>query len=343
MTDKTGIRSFIIGNTDRLPRGLAGAVARRFSITRQAASRHIAKLVSDGVLRAEGRTRSREYRLQTLASVNEMFPISDRLQEDVLWRGTVLPVLASAPDNVKDVCNYGFTEIVNNAKDHSASPIVVIHSRVTAASVRIGVLDTGIGIFRKIRDALGLEDERHAVLELAKGKLTTDPTHHTGEGIFFTARMFDFFAISSGRLNLVAGRDASDFLIEHREEQQGTRVVMDIPLAASHTTKDIFDRYALDQDDYAFQRTHVVVSLARAEGEKLVSRSQAKRVLARLERFKEVVLDFKRVDGIGPAFADEIFRVFRSSHPAVHLQVVNASDEVQRMIRRAEGAAAGQA
>ena len=116
---------------------------------------------------------------------------------------------------------------------------------------------------------------------------------------------------------------------------------MDVDVKAKHTTKDIFDRYSFDGDDYAFQRTHVVVSLAQAEDEKLVSRSQAKRIVARLDRFKEVILDFRRVDSIGPAFADEIFRVFRSTHPAVHLVVMNASDEVQKMIRRAESAGVG--
>lgn len=341
MPERGEVRAFIVDNVTRLPRGLAQAAAERFSITRQAANRHIARLVDEGVLRAEGRTRNRVYRLDTLGRVNEMFPITEGLQEDVVWRDRVLPILASLPENVRDICSYGFTEILNNVKDHSASPLVVIHSQLTAATVRLGVLDTGIGIFKKIREAFRLEDERHAVLELAKGKLTTDPARHTGEGIFFTARMFDFFAISSGRLNLVAGRDANDFLIEHREEQQGTRVVMDVDVKAKHTTKDIFDRYSFDRDDYAFQRTHVVVSLAQAEDEKLVSRSQAKRIVARLDRFKEVILDFRRVDGIGPAFADEIFRVFRSTHPAVHLVVMNASDEVQKMIRRAESAAVG--
>lgn len=302
-------------------------------------NRHLARLVAEGVLRAEGQTRNREYRLDTLGRVDEMFPINDALQEDVVWRERVLPLLASLPENVREICSYGFTEILNNAKDHSASPIVAIHSHLTATTARVGVLDAGIGIFRKIKDALGLEDERHAVLELAKGKLTTDPARHTGEGIFFTARMFDSFTISSGRLNLVAGRDANDSLIESREEQQGTRVVMEINTGADHTTKDVFDRYVSDRDDYAFQRTHVVVSLARAQDETLISRSQAKRVLARLDRFKEVLLDFKRVESIGPAFADEIFRVFRSTHPSVHLVVINASDEVQKMIRRAESGA----
>lgn len=58
--------------------------------------------------------------------------------------------------------------------------------------------DDGEGIFHKITKQLKLCDERHAVLELAKGKFTTDPKNHTGEGIFFSSRMFDDFAILSG-------------------------------------------------------------------------------------------------------------------------------------------------
>jgi len=74
--------------------------------------------------------------------------------------------------------------------------------------------------------------------------------------------------------------------------------------------------------------------------DKLVSRSQAKRVTARLDRFKEIVLDFRRVDTIGPAFADEIFRVFQRAHPGIHVRWVNAGPDVERMIRRALAAGA---
>jgi hypothetical protein len=49
------------------------------------------------------------------------------------------------------------------------------------------IIQNGVGIFKKIQNALGLEDERHAVLELSRGKLTADPARHTGEGIFFVA------------------------------------------------------------------------------------------------------------------------------------------------------------
>jgi hypothetical protein len=78
-----------------------------------------------------------------------------------------------------------------------------------------------------------------------------------------------------------------------------------------------------------------VVALARAEGEKLISRSQAKRILARVERFREVVLDFEGIDSIGPAFADEMFRVFASRHPQVSMLPIRANPDVSRMIARA--------
>jgi hypothetical protein len=113
---------------------------------------------------------------------------------------------------------------------------------------------------------------------------------------------------------------------------------MDLATNSEHTTTEVFERYAVAQDDYAFQRTHVPVSLAKTEGDKLVSRSQAKRIVARLDRFKEVILDFTGIDSIGPAFADEIFRVFRTMHPNVNLIVLNDQEEVRKMIRRAQAA-----
>ncbi len=68
----------------------------------------------------------------------------------------------------------------------------------------------------------------------------------------------------------------------------------------------------------------------------LITRSQAKRLMQRVERFKTVVLDFTGVAGIGQAFADEVFRVFANAHPDVELVSVHAVPAVQQMIRRAK-------
>jgi len=66
----------------------------------------------------------------------------------------------------------------------------------------------------------------------------------------------------------------------------------------------------MQDNDFGFSKTHIPVFLAAYGEDNLISRSQAKRLLVRFERFKEIILDFENVESIGQAFADEIFRVF---------------------------------
>ena len=116
---------------------------------------------------------------------------------------------------------------------------------------------------------------------------------------------------------------------------KGTTVIMEIATDAVITLREVFDRFTdLESDDYSFSKTHVPLSLAKYKEEDLISRSQAKRVLSRFDRFQEVFLDFKGVTTIGQAFADEIFRVYRMSHPEVKIVAINAVPEVERMIKR---------
>ena len=100
------------------------------------------------------------------------------------------------------------------------------------------------------------------------------------------------------------------------------------------TVKSIFDEYAAP-DDYAFTKTVVPVDLAEYGDGTLVSRSQAKRLLTRIDRFTKVLFDFDNVDAIGQSFADEIFRVFANRHPEIEISVLNENKEVKNMIARA--------
>ena len=334
----TEVDRFILTQLPEHPHDIAKYTAERFGITRQAVSRYLRKLVAVGLLTATGETRKREYGFAILATDHIWLPIDGDLQEDRVWTERVAPLLAGTPENVVDICRYGVTEMVNNAIDHSSAANLGVVVEYTAPRINLMVTDQGIGIFRKIKEACGLEDERHAIFELSKGKLTTDPVHHTGEGIFFTSRMFDNFGILSGVLWVGCRRGGDDWLIEDREHPSpGTSVHMKISPFSEHTMQEVFDRYATDQDDFAFSRTHIVVALAQQcqAGEKLVSRSQARRVISRLDRFRDVVLDFKGVAEIGPAFADEVFRVFVREHPATQVRPFNTSDAVTRMIHRA--------
>jgi hypothetical protein len=67
-----------------------------------------------------------------------------------------------------------------------------------------------------------------------------------------------------------------------------------------------------------------------------ISRSQARRVLTGLEKFKYVILDFDKVPMIGQGFADEIFRVYKIKHPEIKIKAINTNDAVSFMIGRVE-------
>lgn len=240
------------------------------------------------------------------------------------------------PPNVLGICQDGFTEILNNAIEHSEGTSIAIRAERTATQLRLDIADDGVGIFYKLKRDLSLDDERHAILELSKGKLTTDPQHHTGEGVFFTSRVFDQFTIRSGYLRFSHHTLTGDWLLENNVHVKGTHVSLAISSTSPRTLQAVFDEYTTGQGDYGFTRTKVPVLLAQYGDENLVSRSQARRVLVRFERFRDIVLDFRGVSLIGQAFADEIFRVFAQAHPDIHLTWQNTDPAIEKMIHRAK-------
>ena len=329
------VRRFIIDNVASHPADIAKRAATRFHITRQAVHKHLRRLVEEGILTEAGQTRSRSYGLAVLSRWERSYPIQAGLEEDIVWTQDIRPVLGELPDNVLRLWQHGFTEMFNNAIDHSEGTQVHVEVRRTAADTEMIIADDGFGIFRRIRKLLGLLDERHAILELSKGKLTTDPAHHTGEGIFFTSRMFDTFNILSGGVSFShTDGEANDWIRDNPQYQDGTTVWLRLRNQTSRTTKKVFDEY-VSGEDYDFSRTVVPVVLAQYVGDLLVSRSQAKRVLARVDLFRTVVFDFSGIDSIGQAFADEIFRVFAQSHPEIEFQFIHANASVRKMIIRA--------
>ena len=334
MQQTEDIRSFVIAQIEKHPRDIVNLVAETFFISRQAAHRHVDKMVKENVISANGTTKNRTYTLANIVDKTWQFAL-EKLKEDQVWRKSISSELKNLPGNILKICQYGFTEMVNNAIDHSAGTNLTIHVTQTIGSISITIKDDGVGIFNKIQRELDLEDNLHSILELSKGKLTTDPEKHSGEGIFFTSRMFDSFSILSGDLFFTTSsgvEDTSDWLLEHKGMAfDGTKVAMIIPTSSKRTIRQVFDGYSVD-GDFGFSRTTVPVFLAQYGGENLISRSQAKRLLVRFERFKEIVLDFKNVEMIGQAFADEVFRVYQNAHPQTHISTINTNEEVSHMI-----------
>ncbi len=330
------IRFQILKDVKDHPTDISKHIANKFSITLQAVNNHLKRLENEGWLKTTGKGKGKKYFLGEVRACSKSFSIKTETSEDEIWRNHFLFIFEGLPQNLVDICHYGFTEILNNVIDHSDGEHVFIDVERDKESIRISILDDGEGIFRKIKRLCNLCDERQALLELSKGKLTTDPDRHTGEGIFFTSRVFDVFEIHSYGLNF-----SHDNLVEHdfmleteiSENKPGTLVYMFLKRESKRDIQSVFDDYA-GPDAYEFNKTVIPVRLAKYGDEKLVSRSQAKRLLTRIERFKYVVFDFQGVSFIGRAFADEIFRVYARQHPGIKLSPINMEENVEKMVRQ---------
>ena len=331
------LREFLLKNLADHAGDIATFAAESLGITRASVNGYLRALVEEGLVEASGQTKGRNYTLKRLDTLRTTIDLGTEQQEDVIWRDTVYSHFSMLPQNVMRICEYAFGEIMNNAIDHSEGARVTISVERNYARVVFSLTDDGVGIFDKITKECGLTNKHEAILELSKGKLTTDRSKHTGEGIFFTSRMVDDFMIISGGLEYSRRRRTNGEYISDVEpsspQQKGTTVQMEIATNATQTIKDVFDQYL--GDEYRFSKTTIPLKLASYEGEHLVSRSQARRIMTRVERFTEVWLDFSEITQIGQQFADEIFRVWARAHPQVRLSPYNFSEDVERMIRHA--------
>ncbi|TFZ02403.1 DUF4325 domain-containing protein [Ramlibacter henchirensis] len=328
------------------PDDLTAALARRFGVTRAAAAGAVKQLEAHGyVLRTKGGTRP-SFTAGPARWISRRYTLP-QADEQLLWERDFLPWMSAAP-NILNILHHGFTEIVNNANDHSGGHELQIDFQASAEFIFLGIMDDGVGIFRKIADTLRLPDPRFSLLELSKGKFTSDARQHSGEGIFFTSRMFDAFFLEANQLGYrkfnvgdQEGRlESQDLTLrDHDGQPLGTGVMMFIDADSTRTTRSVFERFTPDApDDLSFARTVVPVKLASLGNGNLLSRSQAKRLVNRIDQFKVVELDFSGVDEIGQAFADEIFRVFARAHTEVQLVPKNTSSYVDGMIRRVRAA-----
>ena len=331
------IRHQIVRDVRHHPADICKHIAQIFSITPQAVHSHIQLLEKEGRLNSDGTGKGKRYFLGDVREYKSLFQLKDKFTEDDVWRDHYSFIVEGLPDNIVDISQYGFTEMVNNAIDHSGGQHVFISAIRDNEKIIIMVADDGEGIFRRIKRLCNLNDERQALFELSKGKLTTDPDNHTGEGIFFTSQVFDEFRIDSKGVSFRHDdQSAFDFILETEfsENESGTAVYMLVKRDSTRDIQTVFDDYA-GPDDFQFNKTVIPVRLAQYENEKLVSRSQAKRLLARIERFNHVIFDFDGVSAIGQSFADEIFRVYAKTHPDIELLTANMETNVEKMVKRA--------
>jgi anti-sigma regulatory factor (Ser/Thr protein kinase) len=329
--ERDDIKIFILWNIEKHPKDIVHFIQEKYNLSRTTILKYLYELGRENKIEIKGATRDRKYTLKALVDFQQKYEIQENLAEDKVWRNDIAPLFGIVRKNIFDICHYGFTEIFNNAIDHSEGSTISVVIGIWINYILISIKDDGVGIFNKIQKKYNLDDPSHAILELSKGKLTTEPASHTGEGIFFTSRMFDTFIISSGKYSFIT--QEADILFESEENEIGTDVLMKISQKSDRTTESVFSKFTSNSGDFGFEKTIVPVELARYGNENLISRSQAKRLMTRLEKFKTVLLDFNNIETVGRAFADEIFRVYVKSHPNIQVIPINESDAIQQLVK----------
>jgi hypothetical protein len=338
------IRLFILDNISFHPADIVKIAAQRFAISRQAAARHIKKLINQGDIETEGNTSGRIYRPSQGRFFEFTYAVTSQPEGHIVWSRDILPLLQSLPENVVGLWNYCFKEIFNNAIKHSGGTAIRVQIILHKTQTTINISDNGKGLFNTIRKKFRLKDDQHAALELSKGRLMTDSDNHTGQDIFFSSRMTDHFTLISGKIIFSHQYGITwDWALDvSNEKKSGTLVSMIIENNTLRTTAQVFGEFAAQKiGGHSCTTTCVPVRLAQYSAETLFSRSQARRILACIDRFKMAVLDFDGVEKIGPAFADQIFRVFSSEHPEIQLLHCNANKQVEIVIQTAKDNSAG--
>jgi hypothetical protein len=260
------------------------------------------------------------------------YSIVPGLAEDKVFKeaGFFLSLQKRLRKNVYDIVNYAFTEILNNAIDHSRSDKCEVLILLNEYKLEFRIRDFGIGIFHSIFTKMALSNEYAAIGELLKGKTTTMQEKHSGEGVFFSSKAGDVVAFRSHKIKLTFNNKIKDLFVDEEKYIRGTEVFFVINHNSRRNLTDIFMEYAPREFDFQFDRTRVLVRLFQ---EKYVSRSEAKRMLYGLDKFKEIVLDFKGVKSLGQGFVDEVFRVFRRTNPKISVITENVNPAIAVLLK----------
>ena len=330
--NKENVFNYILKLIQAQDKDLVIKVKESFNISKSTVYNYLTELSEKNIIQKNPQTSAYE-----LVSKKYEFKYKNdgQLFEDVIFDNDIAPLFANLERNVFSAWRYAFTEMMNNAIEHSSAEGIGVILLKTELDTSILLFDNGIGIFKNIQEYMKKEHNREMSLNdcaglLFAGKFTTARSMHSGEGIFFTSHLMDAFVIISDGV-VFSRNNFEDFQFKVDLESSGTLVCMSLYNQSKKTTREIFDRFS--NIDEGFIKTQIPIAHFFLNGNP-VSRSEARRLGELICKFKEIDLDFEGVCEVGQAFVHELFIVWQKRNPDALLNVINANDDVNFMIRR---------
>jgi anti-sigma regulatory factor (Ser/Thr protein kinase) len=334
-----GIPEIILKNVREKGHITVSEIVQKTGYSQPYINRFFTKLAEEGSIIKSGKGKNTVYVPAGKNIFKNILKYSARLKNKNLSESEVLEsikkqtgIFSRISQKLNSLISYSFTEMLNNAIEHSNSEYIKVTIERIRGVIKFEITDYGIGIFNNIRKKYKLYNDFDAINELLKGKRTTMPDKHSGEGIFFTSKAADVFIIQSSGKKILFNNIIEDIFLSETRLKKGTKINFSVSDKSVRSIKKIFDEYT--DDEFRFSKTKIFVKLYKISDE-FISRSQARRILYGLSEFTTITLDFRNVKFAGQGFADEIFRVYKRMNPKTTIRYVNANKEVEFMIKRA--------
>lgn len=329
------IKNYILGLLKNKRKDYVRATVQSFNISKSSVYNYVKQMEKEGLIEKSGTS----YTLRTRI-YHYFFKNDGTLSEDRIYNQFISQHI-NFRKNVNSVWAYAFTEMMNNAIEHSDAENISISIFQSCLDTQILIKDDGIGIFKKIQAFMKESKNEDISLKecvslLFAGKFTTAKHLHTGEGIFFTSHIMDDFIIYSDdnfftRNNFSSAQIEDSGLHNLLHVERGTVVTMTLSNNSKKSLAEVFNTFAPVEE--GFVKTTIPISHMFSVGNP-VSRSEARRLLECISTFNDIVIDFSGVEEIGQGFAHELFVLGKQKYPHINLKFINTDKAVEDMIKR---------
>ena len=138
---------YILEQIDKDVPDLYKKIIETFSVSDTTIRRYIRKLEESSLISKNDKKKCR----YSLIFNEQMCHLENcDLEEDTIYRNYVHPLVKDLPENIRHIWLYAFTEMMNNAIEHSNAKDIYIRVSYNALYTEIDILDNGIGIFNNI-------------------------------------------------------------------------------------------------------------------------------------------------------------------------------------------------
>ena len=334
MNSSEQIKKFLLDNLTTHQKDIINTAINRFGVSRQAIHKHMNSLINDKKVIGHGTTKGRYYELIPSVNYSKTFDIQINNNNEKLITEHFIPHFSDLPKNIFEIFEFTTWALINNIYDHANASRLYCKIFINHNEAHFIISDNGVGIFKHIKQRLKLANDHLAALELAKGNLKVEPDYHSGDELYAVIHLFDRVRMESSGKSLIFSNFNQEWEIGDSSQTKGSRIHLIINPSITRTCADIFNLIFNSNKE----KIRIPLNLLDISNHKIVnSREQLGSVLRNINDYKNIEFDFKKINLIGPAFADALIHKTKEKNQHANIKWINTNETVDLLLSRALG------